>query len=160
MDSSLNPLALPVEGKSLMPLCHFDLAESDYLNRRVGGGHTLESSEIVGAKIVEFSPCTLGLVTSKSGTLNKQDLVVFIVSSCFNRKFDVINPTSKNYNFTWSTDSSSLSKPFTCLYQQGTVEAGKKFKVSKVLSTEHQVYEYQLLRKVLSYMCCFGSDGI
>lgn len=46
------------------------------------------------------------------------------------RKFDVINPSTSSYDFVWSTDSSSLSKPFTCLHQQGTVEAGKKYQVS------------------------------
>lgn len=50
----------------------------------------------------------------------------------FDREFDVINPTTSTYDFLWSTDSGSLSKPFSCLHQQGTVEPGKKFRVRAV----------------------------
>ena len=65
LDNSLSPLALPVEAKSLMPLCHFELEQSDYLSEQ-GGGHTLEASaEIANAKVLEFAPCALGQCTTR-----------------------------------------------------------------------------------------------
>lgn len=64
LDNSFSPLTLPVEGKSLMPLCHFELEQSTYLNE--GGGHTLEASaEIGNARVLEFAPCGLGLLTTR-----------------------------------------------------------------------------------------------
>lgn len=65
LDNSLSPLALPVEGKSLMPLCHFELEQSDYLSER-GGGHTLEATaEIANARVLEFPPCGLRLLATR-----------------------------------------------------------------------------------------------
>ena len=65
LESSYSPLAIPVEGKSLMPFCHFELEESDYLSER-GGGHTLEPNvEIASAKVLEFSPCGVGQVATR-----------------------------------------------------------------------------------------------
>lgn len=65
LDNSYSSLTLPVEGKSLMPMCHFDLECSDYLTER-GGGHTLESTaELADARVLEFPPCGLGLLATK-----------------------------------------------------------------------------------------------
>ena len=50
------------------------------------------------------------------------------------RKFDIINPTNTDYNFVWSTDSLSLSKPFSCLTSRGNAEANRKFQVSYSVS--------------------------
>jgi hypothetical protein len=56
---------LPVEGKSLMPVCHFELERSDYLTER-RGGHTLEATaDVSDAKVLEFAPCGLGLPATR-----------------------------------------------------------------------------------------------
>lgn len=72
LDNSLSPLLLPAEGKSLMPLCHFELEESDYLSEK-GGGYLLEgNTETTSARVLEFAPCSLGHRTSRSAKKKKK----------------------------------------------------------------------------------------
>ena len=46
------------------------------------------------------------------------------------RKFNIVNPTSTGYEFEWSDESSSSTKPFNCLTTKGYVTGGKKSEVS------------------------------
>ena len=65
LDNAYSPLTISVEAKSLMPLCHFELEQSDYVSER-GGGHTLEASvELSNAKVLEFSPCGIGQLATR-----------------------------------------------------------------------------------------------
>ena len=73
---------ISVRGCSLLPFCHFELEDSDYLsaNRRNAvdaDGKTLDPN----TRVIEFQA-----VGRKS------------VSS---RKFSIVNPTNKEYDFEW-----------------------------------------------------------
>ncbi len=67
LDSSCPPLNIPVEGKSLMPFCHFELEHNDYLNEREENENlTANITELTNSRVVEFSPCGMGLVATRS----------------------------------------------------------------------------------------------
>ena len=69
LDSSLSLLVVKVTGTSLMPYCHFELEESDYLTsgRRVAETHPLQpgaptpAPRDISTKVIEFHSCGLGV---------------------------------------------------------------------------------------------------
>lgn len=70
LDSSCSPLEVVVRGSSLMPYCHFDLEQSDYLNRRAvkegkGGAFGAGDSQAVpdpsSTRVIEFHSCGVGV---------------------------------------------------------------------------------------------------
>ena len=69
LDGSLSPLVVTVAGTSLMPYCHFELEESDYLTsgRRVVETRPLQpgaptpAPRDISTKVIEFNSCGLGV---------------------------------------------------------------------------------------------------
>ncbi|XP_027128846.1 hydrocephalus-inducing protein homolog isoform X3 [Larimichthys crocea] len=95
---------ISVCGRSLLPHCHFDLEESDYISGiRCSRGHLDPNTRVIEFKAVGFStPLTRG--------------------------FTVQNPTSKPYLFKWRCEDTGGS-PFCCLTPSGTIQPGKKVEV-------------------------------
>jgi len=105
--------------KSLMPYCHFELQDSDYIRsarrnpelRGPGGappGTTLDPS----TRVVEFRTVGVGVKTVKS--------------------FFIVNPTTQNYTFDWVNEDEvnhKKSPDFRCLTQEGEIRSGKKTEV-------------------------------
>ncbi|XP_029465095.1 hydrocephalus-inducing protein homolog [Rhinatrema bivittatum] len=111
---------LKVKGKSLLPYCHFELEDSDYItqNRR-----NPELREPQGAppgiildhntRVIEFS--TVGIHTKCT------------------KSFKIINPTNAAYSFLWTcedvlTPGSALA--FRCFTKSGLIRAEKKAEIS------------------------------
>ncbi|KAM9376113.1 hydrocephalus-inducing protein-like [Pholidichthys leucotaenia] len=94
-------------GRSLLPHCHFDLEDSDYLSchRR---NPELRSTLDTNTKVLEFN--AVGLSTPSK------------------RYFSVMNPTSGPYTFKWRCEDAGGSQ-FRCLTPSGTILPGKKVKV-------------------------------
>ncbi|CAB3998552.1 Hypothetical predicted protein [Paramuricea clavata] len=112
-DSS--PPEIKLKGRSLLPYCHFELDESDYIT---GGRRNPELPGPGGAppgtmlnpntKVIEFQSC---------------GVKVKVV-----REFYIINPTDMDLNFIWTREDPSDSGPanFTCTPKTGLIESGKK----------------------------------
>ncbi|XP_035381538.1 hydrocephalus-inducing protein homolog [Electrophorus electricus] len=107
---------ITVSGRCLLPYCHFNLENSDYLsmNRRnpeLRGPHGAPPRTTLDpdTKVIEFT--SLGVGTSVC------------------REFSIINPTNKPYSFLWKCEDSE-AKPFTCLTPNNTIQPGKKVDVS------------------------------
>ncbi|XP_059190373.1 hydrocephalus-inducing protein homolog [Centropristis striata] len=98
---------ISVCGRSLLPFCHFDLEDSDYIsgNRR---NPEFRSPLDPNIRVIEFKS------------------VGFTVPST--RCFSVVNPTSKPYSFKWRCEDTDGS-PFCCLTPCGTILPGKKVEV-------------------------------
>ncbi|XP_071313817.1 hydrocephalus-inducing protein homolog isoform X2 [Trachinotus anak] len=95
---------ISVCGRSLLPHCHFDLEDSDYIS---GNQRNPEFRDLLdpNTRVIEFN--ALG----------------FSVPST--RRFIVLNPTSKPYSFKWKCEGAGGS-PFHCLTPCGTIQPGKK----------------------------------
>ncbi|XP_075327326.1 hydrocephalus-inducing protein homolog [Odontesthes bonariensis] len=105
---------IPVCGRSLLPYCHFDLKDSDYIssNRRKFRGAVDPNSRVLEFEAIGFS------------TPSK-------------RCFSLLNPTSKVYSFKWRCEDESAG-PFCCLSRCGTVQPGKKVKMCFEYVAEQQ----------------------
>uniref|UniRef100_UPI003AADF4DB hydrocephalus-inducing protein homolog n=1 Tax=Centroberyx gerrardi TaxID=166262 RepID=UPI003AADF4DB len=95
---------MSVCGRSLLPHCHFDLEDSDYIsgNRR---NPELRGSLDPNTRVIEFNSVGFTAPTT--------------------RRFSVVNPTCKPYSFQWRCEDSGPS-PFHCLTPCGTIMPGKK----------------------------------
>ncbi|XP_049580395.1 hydrocephalus-inducing protein homolog [Syngnathus scovelli] len=91
-------------GRSILPHCHFDLEDSDYISgsRRNPRFRTYLEPDI---RVMECK--TLGLYTPAK------------------RSFTVLNPTTEPYSFQWRCEDADNS-PFTCLTPCGTILPGEK----------------------------------
>ncbi|XP_078527074.1 hydrocephalus-inducing protein homolog isoform X2 [Lissotriton helveticus] len=110
---------LAVKGKSIMPYCHFELEDSDYISqsrrnpdqrgpRGAPPGATLDSN----TRVIEFS--AVGVNTKNS------------------RMFHIMNPTNSAYSFLWTCeDPPSLKNapPFRCLNEKGHINPEKKAEI-------------------------------
>ncbi|KAM8946018.1 LOW QUALITY PROTEIN: hydrocephalus-inducing protein homolog [Pelodytes ibericus] len=111
---------LIVRGRSLLPYCHFQLEDSDYItsgrrNPELGGpcgapsGTTLDPN----TQVIEFS--SVGVSTQVS------------------RRFGILNPTNTTYSFLWSCEDPlcfQSSPAFQCLTEQGVIQSEKKVEVT------------------------------
>ena len=69
LDGSLSPLVVTVTGTSLMPYCHFELEESDYLTsgrravetRPLQAGVPTPAPRDISTKVIEFNSCGIGV---------------------------------------------------------------------------------------------------
>nr|XP_006823299.1 PREDICTED: hydrocephalus-inducing protein homolog [Saccoglossus kowalevskii] len=109
-----------VRGRSLMPYCHFELEDSDYItgarrNPALPGpkgappGSTLDAN----TRVIEFSSVGINVKNS--------------------RQFFIVNPTQANYSFIWSCDDEEDAKNptvFHCGAPGGLINSGKKHLVS------------------------------
>ncbi|XP_035521672.1 hydrocephalus-inducing protein homolog [Morone saxatilis] len=94
-------------GRSLLPYCHFDLDDSDYISR-IHSNPEFTSHLDPNTRVIEFSA------------------VGFAVPST--RCFSVWNPTSKPFSFKWRCEDTG-GRPFCCLTPCGTIQPGKKVEV-------------------------------
>ncbi|KAL3860158.1 hypothetical protein ACJMK2_010318 [Sinanodonta woodiana] len=109
-----------LKGKSLMPYCHFELEDSDYIasarrnpEMRGPGGAPPGTTLDPNTKVIEFECVGVNVKTAKT--------------------FSIVNPTNQMYSFQWVTeDEYDPKKPtsFTCLTPKGQVKSGKKFKIT------------------------------
>ncbi|KAG7333195.1 hypothetical protein KOW79_003330 [Hemibagrus wyckioides] len=105
-----------VNGRSMMPYCHFHLEDSGYLtdNRQNlelpdPQRSTPRAKLDPNTKVIEFTSTGVG------------------TSIC--RTFSVVNPTNKPYSLLWRCEDSEV-KPFSCLTPKDSIQPGKKVEVS------------------------------
>ncbi|XP_075998116.1 hydrocephalus-inducing protein homolog [Genypterus blacodes] len=112
--------SITVSGRSLLPHCHFDLEDSDYIsgNRR---NPEFKSALDPHTRVIEFN--SVGLSTQTT------------------RHFSVLNPTNKTYSFKWKCEDTGPS-PFRCSTLSGTILPGKKVEMCLAyVSEERDVVE-------------------
>ncbi|KAK6174452.1 hypothetical protein SNE40_017727 [Patella caerulea] len=112
--------AIGVSGKSLMPYCHFELTDSDYITGarrnpelRGPGGAPPGSTLDMNTRVIEF------------------DCVGVAVKVM--RDFGIVNPTNQAYQFEWVCEDEIDPKSppcFKCLHPRGDIRSGRKFKAS------------------------------
>ncbi|XP_039769505.1 hydrocephalus-inducing protein homolog isoform X2 [Ornithorhynchus anatinus] len=108
--------AVTVKGQSLLPLCHFDLKDSDYIS-----GHR-RNAELRGTKGGSLDPKTRVIEFAALGVGSKDS-----------RTFTIMNPTSSAYSFKWiCEDVESLLNPpaFICLSEKGQIQPEKKVEIT------------------------------
>ncbi|XP_033625714.1 hydrocephalus-inducing protein homolog [Asterias rubens] len=111
---------ISLRGRSLMPYCHFELEDSDYVTgsrrnpelRGPGGsppGATLDPN----TRVIEFT--SVGIQVKNR------------------RSFYIINPTNSQYSFVWNCEDEEdpkIVKQFSCATTKGFVAPGKKTEIS------------------------------
>ncbi|KAF3689156.1 Hydrocephalus-inducing protein Hy-3 [Channa argus] len=107
LEDGVQAPCITVCGRSLLPHCHFDLEESDYISGDCRK-HKFRSHFDPEIKVIEFN--AVGL------------------SAPIRRCFTVLNPTTKPYSFMWKCKDKGGSH-FLCLTQCGTILPGKKVEV-------------------------------
>ncbi|KFQ47220.1 Hydrocephalus-inducing protein, partial [Nestor notabilis] len=112
-----------VKGKSLMPNCHFELEDSDYLtaNRR-------------NPKLPDPRGTMLDLNTRVI------EFVAVGVCSKSSRTFTVTNPTSYAYSFQWTCQDPEAppgQEAFFCLTERGQIQPGKKAEMKFQFIPQH-----------------------
>ncbi|XP_075181569.1 hydrocephalus-inducing protein homolog [Anomaloglossus baeobatrachus] len=136
---------LPVTGRSLLPYCHFQLEDSDYISsgrrnpelcgpRGAPSGTTLDPN----TRVIEFM--SVGVQTKSS------------------RTFSIVNPTNSRYSFLWTCeDPPSLQSPpaFHCLNQEGEIQAEKKVEITfqfhpQVLDVTESFWKFSILEQNIS----------
>ena len=113
-----------VKGKSLMPYCHFELVDSDYITsarrnpelRGPGGappGTTLDPN----TRVIEFEAVGVGVRAVK--------------------RFSVVNPTTMRYTYFWESNDEPNPKKlpdFRLEFRDGEIRPGKKSEVRHTIS--------------------------
>ncbi|XP_063801928.1 hydrocephalus-inducing protein homolog isoform X2 [Pseudophryne corroboree] len=113
-------LFIPVTGRSLLPYCHFQLEDSDYITngrrnpelrgpRGAPSGTTLDPN----TRVVEFTAVGIKIKVS--------------------RTFGIINPTDSPYSFQWTCeDPASVqgSPAFRCLNEREEIQSKKKVEIT------------------------------
>lgn len=117
-DGKIGPI-IAVKGRGLLPYCHFELEESDYIT---SGRRNPELPGPLGAASgLGLDPLTKVIEFNCIGLSNK---VV--------RKFDIINPTNVDYDFEWIKEEQNDIKKhdqFTCLTPRGRIVSGRKYEI-------------------------------
>lgn len=118
---------IALHGLSMLPWCHFELTESNYIPER--RNPELKGPNGLGAG-TPLDPNTKTLEFEFSGLANK-----------ITRRFFVTNPTNTSYTFQWIQDSmdgtlSGLNDNMVCTTPKGIVEAGKKTEMVFEYKTE------------------------
>ncbi|XP_044289866.1 hydrocephalus-inducing protein homolog [Varanus komodoensis] len=117
--SNLQPEAggpvVAVKGKSLLPYCHFDLEDSDYITAkrrdpdwRGPSGMSLDPN----TKVIEFSSVGVRIRNTRS--------------------FAILNPTNTPYTFQWSCDQQEEGQEqpaFICFTERGQLRPEKSVEV-------------------------------
>ncbi|XP_077166200.1 hydrocephalus-inducing protein homolog isoform X2 [Paroedura picta] len=104
-----------VKGKSLLPYCHFELEDSDYitanrrnLDLRGPGGTSLDPS----TKVIEFTSLGVRVRNTKS--------------------FVIMNPTNAPYTFQWNCEQQEEKQEqpaFVCFTERGQLRSEKRVEV-------------------------------
>ncbi|XP_052022456.1 hydrocephalus-inducing protein homolog [Apodemus sylvaticus] len=106
---------LVTKGRSVLPFCHFDLKESDYIS-----GHR-RNPELRGPGAGPLEPNTRVIEFTSVGIGGKNL-----------RTFTILNPTNSTYSFCWtSEETESLQHPpaFVCLTEKGIIHPEKKAEI-------------------------------
>ncbi|XP_039306783.1 hydrocephalus-inducing protein homolog [Solenopsis invicta] len=117
LDPELPELVIPIVGRSLLPYCHFDIPESDYLfgdrrDTKLPGpvNYQLNDNSLPeSTRVIEFTVIGIGRSHVK--------------------KFRMINPTSDDYRFTWEDRTRHIEgdiPKFHCELPEGIAERGKQ----------------------------------
>ncbi|XP_064641495.1 hydrocephalus-inducing protein-like isoform X2 [Lineus longissimus] len=107
---------ISVKGQSLLPYCHFELEDSDYISgarrnpelrgpRGAPPGATLDQN----TRVIEFN--SIGVSVKNT------------------RFFSIVNPTNQTYDFMWVNEDDpdpKIVSVFKCLTMKGCVRSGKK----------------------------------
>ncbi|XP_018048361.1 PREDICTED: hydrocephalus-inducing protein [Atta colombica] len=113
----LPELIIPIIGRSLLPYCHFDISESDYLS---SGRRDMKLPGPIG-----YQPDDNSL---PEGT-RVIELDVIGISGSHLKKFRMINPTSDDYHFIWEDRTHHVEDEipkFHCALPEGIAERGKQ----------------------------------
>nr|XP_032813560.1 hydrocephalus-inducing protein homolog isoform X3 [Petromyzon marinus] len=109
--------SVSVSGCGLMPWCHFEVADSDYLS---GGRRNPELPGRLGAPPGSTLPPDTRVI----------EMHALGVHTCVTKSFYILNPSSNAYSFSWqSEDPPGTLTPFTCRTPGGVLEAGRKSQV-------------------------------
>ncbi|XP_068943597.1 hydrocephalus-inducing protein homolog [Petaurus breviceps papuanus] len=116
-------LMVAVKGRSLLPYCHFDLTESDYISNHrrhpdLNGpnGAPLDPN----TRVIEFASVGVGAKNIQT--------------------FTIMNPTSSPYSYQWvSEEAENLQNPssFLCLTEEGVIQPEKKAEISFQFTPNH-----------------------
>jgi len=123
-----------VSGRSLMPYCHFELPDSDYIR---SGRHNLDLSGPIRTSVFDSNTRVIEFMSTGVGV------------HC-SVKFNVVNPTSQDYSFCWrcedDVDVEQLPAPFVCRTNSGVIRGGKKTQVTlMLLNSMNESYEVHSL---------------
>lgn len=134
------PLVIRLLGCGLMPYCHFELENSDYLTGgrrnselRAPGG--LKTSVDSTSRVIEIFSCGVGVKVSK--------------------RFHIVNPTHAGYEFMWNCVDGQPTNQLRCLTPRGHVAAGKKTEIvfdftSSSLETVESLWSFSIPRLNIS----------
>nr|XP_023493063.1 hydrocephalus-inducing protein homolog isoform X2 [Equus caballus] len=106
---------LLAKGRSVLPICHFDLKSSDYIS-----GHR-RNPDLRGPSGGAVDPNTRVIEFTSVG-IGRKNL----------RTFTILNPTNSTYSFCWvSEETESLQNPpaFVCLTEKGLIHPEKKAEI-------------------------------
>ncbi|XP_078720178.1 hydrocephalus-inducing protein homolog isoform X2 [Lampetra fluviatilis] len=110
--------SVSVSGCGLMPWCHFEVADSDYLS---GGRRNPELPGRLGAPPGSTLPPDTRVI----------EMHALGVHTCVTKSFYILNPSSSAYSFSWQCeDPPGTLTPFTCRTPGGVLEAGRKSQVA------------------------------
>ncbi|XP_066585112.1 hydrocephalus-inducing protein homolog [Prorops nasuta] len=154
LDPDLPKLVISATAKGLLPFCHFDIPDSDYLtnNRRsstMSGPIDYDLNDqylFNNTKVIEFN--------------------IFGVGDIHIKKFNLINITRYSYNFSWTNKTGNFDgdvQKFQCLTPEGKAESGKKAEMCfSFLADNIGTYEsfWLFSIKQLRFECLFLFVGI
>ena len=110
---------LALKARSLLPYCHFELEDSDYIrsarrNPELRGPHGAPAGTTLdpNTRVLEMATIGVGVKVKRS--------------------FHIVNPTSEEYSFEWLNDDEPNLREeprFTCLTPRGRIRSGKKTQV-------------------------------
>ncbi|XP_059682609.1 hydrocephalus-inducing protein homolog [Gavia stellata] len=104
-----------VKGRSLMPNCHFELEDSDYITAK------RRNPELQGPKGATFDLNTKVIEFAAIGVRGRNS-----------RTIRVMNPTSSVYSFQWTCQDREAPPEqvaFFCLTERGQIQPGKKAEI-------------------------------
>ncbi|NXT87516.1 HYDIN protein, partial [Anhinga rufa] len=112
-----------VKGRSLMPSCHFELEDSDYITAK------RRNPELQGPKGATFDLNTRVIEFAAIGVCGRNS-----------RTFMVMNPTSSAYSFQWTCQDPEAPPEqvaFFCLTERGQIQPGKKTEMKFEFISRH-----------------------
>ena len=127
---------IPVIAKSLLPYCHFDIDDSDYL--------TSGRRELYRSLLNRGSSVPIDLIKDSS-TTRVIEFTVYGINETHVEQFYLINPTTNSYQYTWKNltpcDVDKIPY-FHCPNEEGWVESGKRTRVIfNLFAQELGIYE-------------------
>ncbi|NXL46323.1 HYDIN protein, partial [Podilymbus podiceps] len=131
-----------VKGRSLMPDCHFELEDPDYITAKRG------NPQLQGPKGATFDFNTRVVEFAAIG-----------VGSRNSRTFMVMNPTSSAYSFQWTCQDPGgppEQVAFFCLTKRGQIQPGKKAEIKfefipQRLDITESFWVFTILEKSISF---------